>query len=214
MLDLLYFLWTLNIVSFHLSWRPTILMNTFCVLILKELLVKSTFRKIIIRSTYVVVLWRGLGGLWGGWLEAGTAHGPTADAAAGQSDHHRDHDLKLTLLTVRQVLLVLHLTHPFNEENWKCKNHWLILAVVQVFHVGLIFLQVVSPSRPGTKDHDGSPDKHDKVDDGHHSAGHLVHSHPNLLSAVNLPVPLGTLLVNLGPGVDGCEDWYEDDIQG
>ena len=67
-------------------------------------------------------------------------------------------------------------------------------------------LQVVGPRGPGAKDHDGAPDEHDEVDDGHNPTGHLVDSHANLLTAVNLPVSLSTLLVDLGPGVDGCED--------
>ena len=101
---------------------------------------------------------------------------------------------------------MLRSTHPFNEENYKGKHHRVILAVVQSILVGVIFLQVVGPRGPGTKDHHGAPDEHDEVDDGHHPTGHLVDSHANLLTAVNLPVSLSTLLVDLGPGVDGCED--------
>ena len=46
------------------------------------------------RSIQYSELSRGLGGLSVGWLEAGAAHGSTADTAAGDGEHHRDHDLE------------------------------------------------------------------------------------------------------------------------
>ena len=101
---------------------------------------------------------------------------------------------------------VLQRTYPFNEENWKGENHGLVLAVVQLIHVGVICVQVVGPGGPGTEHHHRAPDEHHEVDDGHDPAGHLVDSHADLLAAVDLPVSLSALLVDLGPGVDGCEE--------
>ena len=69
-----------------------------------------------------------------------------------------------------------------------------------------ICIQVVSPSSPGSKDHDGSPDEHDELDDDHGQTRKSVETNANLLTGVDPAVPLGPLLVNLGPEVDGCED--------
>ena len=53
------------------------------------------------------------------------------------------------------------------EEQCKGKNHWPILAVVEVLHVLVIFVQVVSPGTPGTEYDHGAPDGHDTLDEDH-----------------------------------------------
>ena len=97
-------------------------------------------------------------------------------------------------------------THPFNQEEDEGSHHGLVHAVVLLIHVLLVLDVVVSPGGPGSEDDDRAPDEHDEVHQSHHSAGHFVDGHSDLLSAVDLAIPLSTLLVELGPGVDGCQD--------
>ena len=109
-------------------------------------------------------------------------------------------NLMLTLFTSRPSAVS---THPFKEEEDEGRHHGVVRAVVQSLRVLLVVVPVVSPSSPGSEDHDGAPDEHHEVHDGHHSAGHLVDGKADLLPAVNLAVPLGAPLVDLSPGVDG-----------
>ena len=54
------------------------------------------------------------------------------------------------------------------DEQSKGKNHWRILAEVEVILVLAIFLKVVCPRSPGTEDHHGAPDVvYDKQDEEH-----------------------------------------------
>ena len=94
-------------------------------------------------------------------------------------------------------------THPFEQENNEGSHHGGVHTEVHPILVTVVFGQVVSPGGPGSEHHDRSPDEHHKVDEGHDTAGHHNDAHTNLLSAVNLPVSLGALLVDLSPGVDG-----------
>ena len=97
---------------------------------------------------------------------------------------------------------LLHRTYPFNDEDWKGKNHWRILAVVQSIHVGA---KVVGPCCPGTKNHHGTPDDHGKVDDAHDQNGQRVDLYNNLLSGVNPLVALRAHHVDRSPGAECCE---------
>ena len=94
------------------------------------------------------------------------------------------------------------ITHPLKEEEDEGSHHGSVHAVVEPL-LRLEAVIVVGPGGPGSEHHDGAPDQHHEVHDGHDPAGHLVDGHPDLLAAVDLSVPLGALLVHLGPGVDG-----------
>ena len=96
-------------------------------------------------------------------------------------------------------------THPFEQENNEGSHHGGVHTEVHPILVTVVCGQVVSPGGPGTEHHHGAPDEHDKVHDGHDTTGHLVDGQTDLLSAVNLAVPLSALLVHLGPGIDSCE---------
>ena len=70
----------------------------------------------------------------------------------------------------------------------------------------MICIQVVSPSSPGSKDHDGSPDEHDELDDDHGQSRISVETDTDRLTGVDPAVPLGPLLVKVSPEVDGYGD--------
>ena len=95
-------------------------------------------------------------------------------------------------------------THPFEDEDDEGGHHGGVLAVVVGVRVGGVGGVVVGPGGPGAEHDDGAPDHGREVHDGHDGGGGAVHRHRELLAAVNLAVPLGALLVHLGPAIDCC----------
>ena len=97
-------------------------------------------------------------------------------------------------------------TYPLKDEQSKGKNHWRILAEVEVILVLAIFLKVVCPSSPGSEDHHGTPDDHDNLDDDHGQSRESVETNTNRLTGVDPAVSHGPLYVKVSPDVDGCGD--------
>ena len=95
------------------------------------------------------------------------------------------------------IFCSIHWTYPFENEQYKGKHHWRILAVVHVIRVIVIFLPFPCPWTPGTEDYHGSPDDHRKLDD---ERDHKTEPQ-NELTGVALSVAH-----NLTQSVDDCGD--------
>ena len=83
-------------------------------------------------------------------------------------------------------------------------------AEVELLRVGLVGVEVIGPVGPGPEHHDGAPDEHGEVHDGHDAGGEAVDGHAHLLPAVDLTVTLSALLVDLGQGIGGVRDQEEN----
>ena len=121
------------------------------------------------------------------FLTGGSKHDTAASAAAGteagDGDHHGDQD-------------------PFEDQDDEGSHHGGVGAEVELLRVGLVGVEVIGPGGPGPEHHDGAPDEHGEVYDGHDTGGEAIDGHPDLLAAVDLAIPLRALLVHLGPAVD------------